>query len=194
MTRDEYRAAFRLGWPVRYNGVEYICILAICCRRTMPGAGGTIHDKKMFVVLELLDKCGNGVVSANPDYVEAVNADLMYAAMLARGWRNDEGKNPPESDSSKMKFIPPTVDEVRDYCTANGFSAVDAQEFVDFYGAKGWMVGKNKMKSWHCAVSMWERRARKGAPQQGEEDGGSFDTDDFFKKAVERSYREGLHE
>jgi hypothetical protein len=53
-------------------------------------------------------------------------------------------------------FVPPGYDEVADYCRERG-NRVDAQSFVDFYTAKGWMVGKNRMKDWRAAVRNWER-------------------------------------
>ena len=43
------------------------------------------------------------------------------------------------------RFTPPSVDEVNDYCNQRN-NSVDAETFIDFYQAKGWMVGKNKMK------------------------------------------------
>ena len=57
------------------------------------------------------------------------------------------------------KFIPPTVEEVADYCFERA-NRVDAEQFVDFYSAKGWMLGKNKMKDWKAAVRTWERKDR----------------------------------
>ena len=70
------------------------------------------------------------------------------------------------NDISKKSFAPPTVDEVREYCRSrNNF--VDPERFVDFYSAKGWMVGKNKMKDWKAAVRTWERNdGRKASPGQ----------------------------
>ena len=56
----------------------------------------------------------------------------------------------------KKKFIPPTVDEVQEYLDSVG-SKVDAEAFVAFYDSKGWMVGKNKMKSWKSAIVTWEK-------------------------------------
>ena len=44
-------------------------------------------------------------------------------------------------------FVPPTVDEVREYCLARK-NGIDPQEFVDYYAARGWMLGKAKMKDW----------------------------------------------
>lgn len=49
-------------------------------------------------------------------------------------------------------FNPPSVQEVRDYCPD-----IDAERFCDFYESKGWMVGKNKMKSWQAAVRNWRK-------------------------------------
>ena len=55
------------------------------------------------------------------------------------------------------RFIPPTVEEVREYCLERG-NNVDAQCFVDFYSSKGWYVGKSKMKDWKASVRTWEKR------------------------------------
>ena len=52
--------------------------------------------------------------------------------------------------------MPPTVDEVADYCRQRN-NSVDPQTFVDFYESKGWLVGKVKMKDWKAAVRTWER-------------------------------------
>lgn len=55
------------------------------------------------------------------------------------------------------KFIPPTVEEVEAYCKERE-NGVDAEQFVDFYSAKDWFIGKNKMKDWKAAVRTWEKR------------------------------------
>lgn len=55
------------------------------------------------------------------------------------------------------KFIPPTVEEVREYCNERN-NNVNPQAFIDFYESKGWMIGKNKMKNWKAAVRTRERK------------------------------------
>lgn len=55
-------------------------------------------------------------------------------------------------------FSPPTIDEVKAYASAKGYS-IDAEQFCDFYASKGWMVGKNKMKDWRAAVRNWNRNS-----------------------------------
>lgn len=61
--------------------------------------------------------------------------------------------------NNKSAFIPPTVEEVRNYCESRN-NGIDAEEFVDFYTSKGWIVGKNsKMANWQAAVRTWERNS-----------------------------------
>lgn len=73
--------------------------------------------------------------------------------------QNEPPKAEKKTESKRQIFIPPTVDEVRDYCEQRK-NGIDAQGFVNFYISKGWMIGKNKMKDWKAAVRTWER-ARK---------------------------------
>lgn len=57
---------------------------------------------------------------------------------------------------NRKRFVPPTVGEVIAYCVERG-NDIDAQQFIDFYASKGWMVGKNKMTDWRAAVRTWEK-------------------------------------
>ena len=71
-----------------------------------------------------------------------------------------------DSNESAKRFQPPTVEEVRSYCTERG-NNVDPQTFVDFYEAKGWMVGSNHMKDWRACVRTWEKnRVDRGRGKQ----------------------------
>lgn len=55
----------------------------------------------------------------------------------------------------EVAFTPPSVEEIVKYCTERD-KGVDAQRFFDFYTAKDWMIGRNKMKDWRAAVRTWE--------------------------------------
>lgn len=71
----------------------------------------------------------------------------------------------PDGPKNK-KFIPPTVEEVAAYVQERG-SKVNPQQFVDFYAAKGWMVGKTPMKDWKAAcrnAEKWERWQKPAQP------------------------------
>ena len=69
----------------------------------------------------------------------------------------EKDKDSIEVDKGKNKrFTPPTLEEVTAYCIERN-NDIDAQAFIDFYTAKGWFIGKNKMKDWKAAVRTWER-------------------------------------
>lgn len=70
-------------------------------------------------------------------------------------------ENEPEKPTRKT-FVPPTEEEVREYCVERN-NGVDAAAFVNFYESKGWMIGKNKMKDWKAAVRTWERNRGKNS-------------------------------
>lgn len=61
-----------------------------------------------------------------------------------------------DESSAKSTFVVPSFDEVKAYCTQRG-NRVDARKFIDFYTAKNWMIGRNKMKNWQAAVRTWEK-------------------------------------
>lgn len=73
--------------------------------------------------------------------------------------KKGETKQGKAKKTPKCCFTPPSVAVVRAYCEERG-NHIDPEEFVDFYGSKGWMVGKSKMKDWKCAVRNWERRRK----------------------------------
>ena len=67
---------------------------------------------------------------------------------------------PSSSSSEKAKrFLPPSLEEVTAFVRERN-SPVDPQEFLDFYAAKGWLVGKTPMKDWRAAcrnAEHWDR-------------------------------------
>lgn len=61
-----------------------------------------------------------------------------------------------DKSASRSAFVPPTVNDVARYCAERN-NHVDAQNFVDFYSSKNWMIGRNKMSDWKASVRTWER-------------------------------------
>lgn len=60
---------------------------------------------------------------------------------------------------SKKRFSPPSLEEVAAYCEERK-NGIDPQAFIDFYSAKNWMIGKNKMKDYKACIRTWESRRR----------------------------------
>lgn len=63
-----------------------------------------------------------------------------------------------EGKVKQSVFQPPTPDEVQAYLDSQKAKFFDGEQFCDFYTARGWLIGKNKMKDWRAAVRTWIRR------------------------------------
>lgn len=120
---------------------------------------------------QISDKCPD----KSPPEIEIekeleLDLELLYMGSETAGEKNADR---PSSDNLPIKavlqavdidqgqkrqkhFITPTVEEVRAYCEERK-NNVDPEQFVDFYSAKGWMIGNNKMKDWKACVRTWER-------------------------------------
>lgn len=109
---------------------------------------------------------------------------------------SETGAKEKEKEKEKVKvkdnhkiFKPPTVEDIRAYCTERG-NRVDPQSFVDFYESKGWMIGKNKMKDWKAAVRTWERsetKTRQEGTAKLTKDHNNFERRKYDMDVLERS-------
>ena len=61
----------------------------------------------------------------------------------------------------KKRFIPPTIDEVSDYCKGRN-NGIDAEYFVSYYQKQDWFLSNGrKMKDWKAAIITWEKNDKK---------------------------------
>ena len=95
---------------------------------------------------------------------ERIPDDTKHTKDKDKDKDKDNIKEKTPSESKRKVFVPPTVEEVRAYCTGRK-NGIDPQSFVDFYSSKGWVVGKSPMKDWKAAVRTWEhsRKAEGGS-------------------------------
>lgn len=91
-------------------------------------------------------------VTCNSPKTRDIDIDIDKEGTTLGGEYEGGPKAPPSP-----RFTPPTLTEVADYCKQRA-NNVNPATFVDHYTAKGWMIGKNKMKDWRAAVRTWERR------------------------------------
>lgn len=64
--------------------------------------------------------------------------------------------NVKKEKNERSIFIEPSFNEILEYCSERK-NGVDVNKFLNFYSAKGWMVGKNKMIDWKACVRTWEK-------------------------------------
>jgi hypothetical protein len=50
------------------------------------------------------------------------------------------------------------IDDLKEYCKEKDYS-VDCETFINHYESNGWLVGKNKMKSWQAALGTWNKNS-----------------------------------
>jgi hypothetical protein len=119
---------------------------------------------------KFLEEKSQLVLKENGVYTECIQDGYKMDTEVSIG-KDSIDKNRLDKDSidnicgaKSKRFVPPTVEEIKDYCLERN-NNVDANKFFDFYQAKGWMVGKNKMKDWKACVRTWEKSNSKSGNQ-----------------------------
>ena len=123
----------RKGSPNRYKMVYFTC--------------KSVVESEVFPVVE------NEVKSV-------VESAVQSADIYKHKQKQNLEKKDTNVSKEKMDFAPPSVEEVAAYCRERG-NGIDARTFVEFYAARGWMMGKNQMSDWKSGIRYWESR-RKG--------------------------------
>ena len=86
------------------------------------------------------------------------NTDVTNCnAYIEEDKEKEKYKEIEKENIKRKKFIKPTIEEIEEYCQERN-NGINANAFYDFYEAKDWMVGKNKMKDWKACVRTWESR------------------------------------
>lgn len=73
-------------------------------------------------------------------------------------------QEPEKKKRANNRFQKPTLTDIENYIQFRinqGHPKINARAFYDFYEAKCWMIGKNKMKDWQASVRTWENRVEK---------------------------------
>ena len=60
--------------------------------------------------------------------------------------------------SEEHVFVPPTLDEVQAYMDEIGERRFSALKFWNYYEAKGWVLGKSKMRFWKRVMDNWANK------------------------------------
>ena len=124
----------------------------------------TLDDNGAYTV-----ENGSGIPSIGipSDGIPSIEKDRLVEDRIGKV---SEGKEKKENTTSnevvqKKKFVPPTLEEVEDFCYENNLG-IDPATFIDYYTANGWMTGRNHMKDWKATARNWDRR-RKDEKTQG---------------------------
>ena len=94
------------------------------------------------------DQCNGGIIGG-------LNAPSKEESLKSKAPKGDI-----EGAKSVARFCPPTLEEVQSYVLEKGIE-IDTERFVAYYESNGWMVGRNKMKSWKSAIVTWKKNEEK---------------------------------
>lgn len=99
--------------------------------------------------------------------------------------RNKEHTNKEKREQKALSL--PGLQDVKAYIQENGLQ-MDAEQFYDYYTARGWKLGDSPVADWTALARNWSRRQRKeGAAIYGNHDGGN----EYGKNGLELPWKLG---
>jgi len=133
------------------NSGKWLTILlenGVCQRRS----DGAIYCRRMVRDEEIRQiRIISGSKGGNPTLL-----DKGIVKKVINQSSEDENEIINENVNNKnKKFKIPSIEEIKNYCKERNNSIIP-EKFFDFYQAKGWMIGKNKMEDWRAALRTWE--------------------------------------
>jgi phage replication O-like protein O len=115
-----------------------------------------INIWKVVKKIRLVKKNSQG---SQKNLMQVVKKTLHTKDTLTKETITKDNKTSDKPKSKQKKFVKPTPEEVVSYAKSINFT-LDGAQFCDHYEARGWMIGKNKMKNWQAAVRTWKRNQK----------------------------------
>lgn len=120
-----------------------------------------LHDGKIFCCGFVEFQYGNTLNPASP-----VHKKVLSMLEKHQVYGSDMVQNNIDvltEHTERKRFTPPSKQEVYDYMITlveQKIAHTESDKFINYYESNGWMVGKNKMKSWKSAVAGWIGRLK----------------------------------
>ena len=105
-----------------------------------------INDRKEYELATTWQPTGNQLATNGYHSIgkDSIGKDSIYS-----------GRD--KSQTTRTHFTPPTLEEVKAYCIERN-NNIDAEYFIDFQEARGWVLSNGKkMKDWKATIRTWER-------------------------------------
>jgi hypothetical protein len=93
--------------------------------------------------------------------------DGITTAMQSKVKESKVKKSKVKESKEEKNIIPPSFDMVSKFCQERK-NSINVSQFFNFYEAKGWKIGKERMKDWQAAIRTWEQRTESN-PTPGED-------------------------
>ena len=92
--------------------------------------------------------------------------------------KTEDRRQKTEKEKNRVKkedrdFVPPALSDLVLFMISIGSGEEDASDMFSHYQSNGWMVGKNKMKDWQSAATIWLSRKKQFQKPSSKKDGKS---------------------
>ena len=105
-----------------------------------------INDRKEYELATTWQPTGNQLATNGYHSIgkDSIGKDSVYSGC-------------DKSQPTRTHFTPPTLEEVKAYCIERN-NNIDAEYFIDFQEARGWVLSNGKkMKDWKATIRTWEK-------------------------------------
>ena len=110
-----------------------------------------INDKKEYELATTWQQTGNQLATNG---YHSIGKDSIGKDSIGK---DSIGSGRDKSQPTRTHFIPPTLEEVKAYCIERN-NNIDAEYFIDFQEARGWVLSNGKkMKDWKATIRTWEK-------------------------------------
>ena len=110
-----------------------------------------INDRKEYELATTWQPTGNQLATNG---YHSIGKDSIGKDSIGK---DSIGSGRDKSQPTRTHFIPPTLEEVKAYCIERN-NNIDAEYFIDFQEARGWVLSNGKkMKDWKATIRTWER-------------------------------------
>ena len=143
------------------SGLEYEQLLTGGCKIAFRFLKGQIDRNN--AISDARAKAGSNKTKQNETKSNKTEQTETNSLKEKEKDKDKEKEKEKEISEKRVRFSPPTIDEVTAYCRERN-NNVDPERFIDFYSSKGWKVGNQPMKDWKACVRTWEQRDRNITP------------------------------
>lgn len=142
-------------------------------KNTKQGVVNILKDNNTTVNNTINKECVNTQNTPPIEKEKEIDKPTQDDPVITITDKNKSDKENLRGDSLKTKrskFIPPTETDAANYAeerirekypdlqNASQHAESTAEDFVNFYGCKNWMVGRTKMKNWKFALNRWIKK------------------------------------
>ena len=116
------------------------------------------REKKNASYVVNADAIPVSVTKSNADVTDDVTKD-NESKSIEKELELEKELDVKESKPKKTRFVPPTLEQVQEYCDERN-NDVDSQRFFEYYQAGGWKDAKgNPVKNWKQKIITWEKHS-----------------------------------